>query len=169
MSQVYGFVTQSGGQVRIDSAPGVGTTITLYLPVDAAAQAQAAADRETQRAGSAGRVLVVEDDPDVMETAVAMLRQLGYEVLTAPEAVSALNVLRREPRIDVLFTDMVMPQGVNGLDLARKARAMQPQLKVLLVSGFPIAPSANDQDFTFVGKPYRWSEIAEILRGMMVR
>ncbi len=173
LSQVYGFVTQSGGQVRIDSALDVGTTITLYLPVDAAAQAQAAADRAAQRAGSAARVLVVEDDPDVMETAIAMLRQLGFEVLTAPEAVSALNVLRREPRIDVLFTDMVMPQGVTGIELARKARAMQPRLKVLLVSGFPMtappAELASDKDFTFVGKPYRWSEIAEILRGMMVR
>jgi PAS domain S-box-containing protein len=168
LSQVYGFVVQSGGQVKLASSVGGGTTVTLYLPTDAKAQKEAAAT-ETQAQGNAGTVLVVEDDPDVMEAALSMLQSLGYDVMTAPDGPTALTTLRREQGIDVLFTDVVMPNGVSGVELARQARRLRPEIKVLLVSGYPTAVLSAEHgltgEFAFLSKPYRWAELAERLRG----
>jgi PAS domain S-box-containing protein len=170
LSQVYGFVAQSGGHVELESEAGVGTVVTLYLPVDDRAQEQAAADGEARRGRGIGTILLVEDDPDVMDAALAMLRHLGYDIMTAPEGVSALDVLQREPAIEILFTDIVMPQGINGIELARKARALRPDLKILLASGFPLPALSAEQgladEFAFVSKPYRWAEISERLRAL---
>src|SRR5205085_11615507 len=105
--------------------PGSGTAVTLYLPPAQPAGAEAP---ETE-AQTMGRVLVVEDEPEVLDVTVEMLRALGYEVLTAPDGRSALEVLRRDPDIDVLFTDIVMPRGMNGLELAREAQRLRPQLR----------------------------------------
>src|SRR5207237_6805862 len=114
LSQVYGFVTQSGGHAAIDSKAGAGTTVTLYLPAVSRAAAGLATGRPDVEQAPAGRILVVEDDPEVLDVAVEMLRGFGYEVLTAPDGPSALAVLRRDAEIDVLFTDIVMPRGMNG-------------------------------------------------------
>src|SRR5439155_24216325 len=91
-----------------------------------------------------GRVLVVEDDPEVLDMTVEMLRGFGYEVLTAPDGPSALAVLRRDAEIDVLFTDIVMPRGMNGVELARAAQRLRPNLRVLLASGYPASVLSAD-------------------------
>ena len=170
LSQVYGFVTQSGGHVAIDSKPGAGTTVTLYLPQAAAGLMTGQWDKE--RVPAPGRVLVVEDDPEVLDVTVEMLRGFGYEVLTAPDGPSALQVLRRDPEIDVLFTDIVMPRGMNGVELAREARRLRPNVRVLLASGYPASVlsaghgAGDDGEFAFLSKPYRRAELADKLRAL---
>lgn len=167
LSQVYGFVTQSQGHVELRSVPGQGTTVSLYLPA-APPEAGAEGQRPKQRGDSAGTVLVVEDDPEVLEVAVATLRSLGYDVLTAADGESALAVLRRGQPIDVLFSDVVMPKGMNGVELARRACALRPELRVVLASGYPMsalsAEHGLDGQFSFLSKPYRWTELQEKLR-----
>ncbi|MGE5270480.1 MAG: PAS domain S-box protein, partial [Thiohalocapsa sp.] len=172
LSQVYGFMVQSGGHVEIASKPGGGTTISLYLPL-AAGVAEASADKEQPSDGALplGRVLVVEDDPEVLDVTVETLRRMGYEVLTASDAVAALAVLRREPTVDILFSDIVMPRGMNGVELARRALQLRPQLRVLLASGYPMsalsdAQGTAAQSFAFLSKPYRGAELAEALRAL---
>jgi PAS domain S-box-containing protein len=170
LSQVYGFVTQSGGHVAIDSKPGMGTTVTLYLPAISQAAAGLPAAKSDAVPAPAGRILVVEDDPEVLDVTVEMLRGLGYEVLTAPDGPSALAVLRRDAEIDVLFTDIVMPRGINGVELAREARRLRPNVRVLLASGYPASilaadhGASDDGEFAFLGKPYRRAELADKLR-----
>src|SRR5262249_52603687 len=114
LSQVYGFVRQSGGCVAVDSEVGEGTGFRLYLPPsEATPQLEAPEGSE--------RLLVVEDDPAVLALGVEMLTGLGYEVLTAPDAPTALEVLERDEPIDLLFSDVVMPGGASGVQLARAA------------------------------------------------
>jgi len=175
LSQVYGFVTQSGGHVAIDSKPGAGTTVALYLPANNVAAA-GLPDRQSdaERAPALGRVLVVEDDPEVLDVTVEMLRTFGWEVLTAPDGPSALSVLRRDADIDVLFTDIVMPRGMNGVELAREARRLRPTLRVLLASGYPASAlpydrGAEDGEFPFLSKPYRASDLANQLRALQTQ
>jgi PAS domain S-box-containing protein len=173
LSQVYGFVTQSGGHVAVDSTPGSGTAVALYLPaVDAAAAARPSQRRDAEKAPSQGRILVVEDDPEVLDVTVEILRGFDWEVLTAPDGPSALSVLRRDADIDVLFSDIVMPGAMNGLELAREARRLRPQLRVLLASGYPASVLASDHgageedEFPFLSKPYRAVELANKLRAL---
>jgi PAS domain S-box-containing protein len=166
LSQVHGFVRQSGGYVLMDSIPGGGTTVTLFLPAASAGVLAATPEPERRRLGT---VLVVEDDPDVLQSTVEMVRGIGYDVLTAADGFDALSVLRRDLPIDVLFSDVVMPRGMNGIELAREARRLRPQLRVILSSGYASAVLAAEHgltpDFAFIGKPYRWSDLAEKLRG----
>ena len=163
LSQVYGFVNQSGGHMSIDSAVGRGTTVRLLLP---AARTTALREPRKQRAGI---VLVVEDDPDVLQSTVEMVRGLGYDVLTAGDALDALTLLKRNLPIDVLFSDIVMPRGMNGVELAREARKLRPELRVVLSSGYASSVLSAEHgltaDFAFIGKPYRWPDLAEKLRG----
>jgi PAS domain S-box-containing protein len=173
LSQVYGFVTQSGGHVAIDSTPGSGTMVALYLPAaDEAAAGRSGRRSDTEKARTQGRILVVEDDPEVLDVTVEILRGFGWEVLTAPDGPSALSVLRRDADIDVLFSDIVMPRGMNGLELARQARRLRPELRVLLASGYPASVLASDHgageegEFPFLSKPYRSSELANKLRAL---
>jgi PAS domain S-box-containing protein len=171
LSQVYGFVTQSGGHITIESAPGEGTRISLFLP----AQEGGGEDQEDETEGgrpaqvTAGTVLIVEDEPSVLDVACEIFESLGYDVLTADHAAAALDVLRGEASIDVLFSDVVMPFGMNGVELAQKARELRPGIKILLASGYPMSalPSGGlDQGVSFISKPYRWTELAEKLRGL---
>jgi CheY-like chemotaxis protein len=125
-----------------------------------------------QRAAVLGRILVVEDDPEVLDVTVETLRGFGWEVLTAPDGPSALAVLRRDADIDVLFSDIVMPRGMNGVELAREARRLRPALRVLLASGYPASALASDHgagdegEFPFLSKPYRAAELASKLRAL---
>ena len=121
-----------------------------------------------------GRILVVEDDPEVLDVTVETLRRMGYEVLTAGDGPAALAILRREADIDILFSDIVMPRGINGVELARTARGLRPQLRVLLASGYPTRTMSGaplfdaDGEFPFLSKPYRTSELAEALRALQM-
>lgn len=162
LSQVYGFMKQSGGAVEAMSIVGEGTTISLYLP---ATDGQAEDGSNCEE--NADKVLVVDDEQDVMDLAAALFRNIGYEVYTANNAESALEILHRNTDISVLFSDIMMP-GMNGLELAKQARSFRPELKVLLASGYPLpALKAQDksiEEFGFISKPYRLSELAKKLR-----
>jgi PAS domain S-box-containing protein len=172
LSQVYGFVKQSGGHVAVESAPGEGTTIHLYLP-PARAEDPVIAGGGARRAGPAsgtGSILVVEDDTDVLCIAVDMLSDLGYDVLTAAQPIEALDMLRTDVPVDLLFSDVVMPQ-MSGQLLAREARALRPGLKILLTSGYSrrklAAENVLDEGLPVIGKPYRQAELAAQVRTLI--
>jgi signal transduction histidine kinase/CheY-like chemotaxis protein len=136
LSQVYGFVKQSGGQVKIYSEAGEGTTVKVYLPRffgKASAPEQAAGAPSRSRSGES--VLVVEDDDDVRTYVVETLSALGYKVLEAAEVDSALRLLDEDPRVELLLTDVVMP-GLNGRKLAEEAKLRRPDLKILYMTGY---------------------------------
>jgi PAS domain S-box-containing protein len=164
LSQVYGFIAQSGGDVVIDSEEGKGTTVGMYLPVVEGAPD----DRIVAADDRVDTVLIVEDEPDVLDAAGQLFRSIGYEVATASNGVDAMAILERRSDIDILFTDVVMPKGTSGIQLARLARELRPDLKVILASGYPL-PALREQygridDFTFVVKPYLLAELAKALR-----
>ena len=160
LSQVYGFIKQSGGEVKIRTAPGEGTAIAIYLPAAPGQDAPAQQD-------STEMVLIVEDEPDLMDVASALYISMGYEVLTASGAQEALALLASR-HIDILFTDVIMPNGMNGVELASHAREHYPDLKIILASGYPLPALKlehnNLSEFAFVNKPYRLSDLARALR-----
>ncbi|HEV8358426.1 MAG TPA: ATP-binding protein [Gemmatimonadales bacterium] len=175
LSMVYGFVRQSGGHVKLYSEPGVGTTVKLYLPA-APANAKVEARRLAPPRPERGRgetILLVEDELSLRELTGGMLAELGYRVLEAPDGPDALAVLRREPRIDLLFTDMVLPGGLGGRELALRARRLRPELRVLFASGYApelVAPGgpAVPADF-LLSKPYRLEEVARAVASALAR
>ena len=167
LSQVYGFARESGGDVRIDSELGVGTTVTLYLPRSAKHEVKPPpAPRITSRreASASETVLVVEDDEEVIDVAVSTLRGLGYRLLTAHNAAAALEVLGGNTAIDILFSDVVMPGSMNGVELAVAAQRLRPALKVILTSGYAatalVAQHGLKENTPFLEKPYRPHELA---------
>ncbi|MBD8532561.1 MULTISPECIES: PAS domain-containing sensor histidine kinase [unclassified Massilia] len=161
LSQVYGFIKQSGGEVVIGTTPGEGTAISIFLP---AAPGQ---DGETARKDSLELVLIVEDEPDLMDVASALFISMGYEVVTASDANEALNLLGGRA-VDILFSDIIMPHGMNGVELANHTRQHYPEVKIILASGYPLPAlvlgDTNLEDFAFVNKPYRLSDLARALR-----
>lgn len=173
LSQVYGFAQQAGGAARIDSKKGVGTTVDIYLPRKDGplAMQEVAADRLA--GGASGyTILVVEDDADIREMITTMLSDLGYRILVAETGPEALAILRHERSVDLLFTDVIMPAGMSGTDLARTASRLRPDLKILLTSGYAgIEPEAiaARADLPFIAKPYRalalGRKLKEILAG----
>jgi PAS domain S-box-containing protein len=169
LSQVYGFVTQSGGTSKIDSTPDQGTRVTMLLPAQESGDEEAEEEIETERPArdSAGTVLIVEDEPAVLEVASDIFDSLGYDVVTATDANEAIKVLDGNPSIDILFSDVIMPNGMNGVELSRKAREMRSDLKILLASGYPMSALPSDglgAGVSFISKPYRWTELADKLR-----
>jgi CheY-like chemotaxis protein len=114
-----------------------------------------------------GSVLITEDDPDVLTVAVETLRALGYEVYSAANASEAMTILRRDTPIDVLFTDIVMPNGMDGLELARKAKQLRPGIRVLLASGYSRPGYEIEADAKFIPKPYQMPELARQLEAMI--
>ncbi|TMJ98543.1 MAG: response regulator [Alphaproteobacteria bacterium] len=171
LSMVYGFVRQSGGYVSADSEVGKGTK--LYFPCREAAAAQGSVDGVRHDLAPAARtelILTVDDSPTVLATAVLQLEALGYQTLTARNAETALEMLDRDTKVDVLFTDIVMPT-MNGRELAKLARMKRPGLKVVYVSGFPgIESTAGidiDLDAPLITKPYRKSELERVLNATL--
>jgi CheY-like chemotaxis protein len=168
LSQVYGFVKQSGGHVVIESAPGAGTTVSLYLPRNELPE-EAAATRAANSTGAAEKtILVVEDNAEVRDIAAAMIGDLGYRVLTAYDAASALALIRGGAPIDLLFTDVVMPGGMSGVELARAAQRLRP-LKAILTSGYA-GPADSDEaaaEFAIVLKPYQRTELVRAIRAAL--
>ena len=168
LSMVFGFLRQSGGHVNVYSEPGVGTTFRLYLPkkIVEAVQEEVPVDHAEIR-GVGESILVVEDNAAMRRIVLRRLRDLGYRVFEADRATAALDVLQREP-IDLLFTDVVMPGGLDGTELARLARERRPALKVVLTSGFPDVRAKTTrgwtENFRLLGKPYSKEELARTLR-----
>lgn len=165
LSQVYGFITQSGGDVSIKSVVGAGTTIECYLPLVAASEVDT--DGYAERL-AIETVLLVEDEPDLLSAASELFHNIGYEVVTASNALDALDVLKQHGSIDVLFSDIVMGHGMDGIDLARVVSREYPAIKIVLASGFPLAALRRDHGdlnpFTFIAKPYRLADLAKALR-----
>ncbi len=169
LSQVYGFVKQAGGHVGLESRPGGGTRVELFLPRsrdEPAIPSAAASLMPLRQAGNGEVVLVVEDDPMVMQMTAESLRELGYRTLTAPNARVGLERLRGPDRIDILFSDVVMPGEINGVALALQARRLRPDLKILLTSGYTTMFDRNDLpgDLPLLTKPYMREELAAKLR-----
>ncbi len=162
LSQVYGFAKQSGGTATALAQAGRGTTITLYLPrtIEAASDAGAPMPERPIRSGQ-GHILLVEDNADIAEVTRASLEEIGFQVTHAADARAALAVLRSGTRIDLVFSDIVMPGDLNGVDLARIIRGEQPSLPVLLATGYSnVAQAAMDDGFTIVRKPYDSAELS---------
>ena len=171
LSQVYGFVSQSDGEVRLESAPGEGTAFHLLLPASGnEVETPRRETRPTQVVGGAEKILLVEDDLTVLALTLDVLTGLGYRVTTATNAGEALAALQSDPEVDLLFTDVVMPGGVSGLSLARTARELRPNLRVLLTSGFVGEHRAIDgREFPLLDKPYEAAVLAATLRKLLDR
>jgi CheY-like chemotaxis protein len=173
LSMVYGFVKQSGGHVAAYSEVGKGSTFKLYLPrADLATEPARPQVATLVPAPASGKVvLVVDDNPHVRATVVVQLTHLGYQVIEADCAKDALVKLESAPRVDVLFTDIVMPGHMNGRELAASARAARPGIKVLFTSGFPGAWLANSKDVDpgapLLTKPYRRRDLAKALHDLL--
>jgi signal transduction histidine kinase/DNA-binding response OmpR family regulator len=170
LSQIYGFVKQSGGHIKIYSEVGHGTTVKLYLP-----RARKGVDEYTKSlapaTGGSETILVVEDDAGVRAAAIDLLKELGYSVLKAENADEALALLDSGARPDLLFTDVVMPGSMNTRDFARRAQAMCPDLMVLFTSGYTqnaiVHNGRLDEDVFLLSKPYRKDELARKVRSIL--
>jgi len=169
LSQVYGFVRQSGGEISVNSVPGQGAVFEIYLPRSQAALSPRGAGGETgEVVRGSERVLVVEDDPAVLAMAVETLEGLGYQVTTADTAAAALKRLKGRKAFDLLFSDVVMPGGVNGVQLAHLALQERPELKVLLTSGYVGDEAASwANEFPMIDKPYLGPALAAKIRAVL--
>jgi signal transduction histidine kinase/DNA-binding response OmpR family regulator len=171
LSMVYGFVKQSGGHITLDSALGGGTAVVLFLPrcVDGKGVVGIQDDQDVR--GGSERILVVEDDAGVRATSVAMLCQLGYEVVEARDAREAVDLLKTGAEFDLVFSDVVMPGSVNCMELAKEAIRLLPQVSVLFASGYPenvITPSGRlDPGVELLGKPYTIEQLARKVRRLL--
>jgi PAS domain S-box-containing protein len=161
LSMVYGFATQSGGGLRLETALGVGTRVTLFFPRDRSAADEIGPPVPAgEPSRGAGSVLVVEDDKDVRELSVEMLGGLGYRVLVACDGHEALEILKGRDAIGLLFTDLVMPGGLSGSELAREARRLRPGLPVLLTTGYAGTQTELAGEFPLIAKPFRLAELS---------
>jgi len=171
LSMVYGFVKQSGGHVKIYSEPGQGTTVRIYLPRVFQAEDTLADDGATPVRGGTETVLVVEDDDAVRETAVGLLTDLGYRVLKAREAMGAWSVIDSGARIDLLFTDVVMPGPLRSPELARRAKERLPDLAILFTSGYTenaiVHGGRLDRGVELLSKPYTREALARKIRHVL--
>jgi signal transduction histidine kinase/DNA-binding response OmpR family regulator/type II secretory pathway pseudopilin PulG len=171
LSMVYGFVKQSGGHVKVYSEPGQGTTIKLYLPRSTQAEDMPVESDSGPIVGGSETVLVVEDDDAVRETVIALLGELGYHVLKAPDAQSALTVIESGVAIDLLFTDVVMPGALRSPELARKAKERLPGLSVLFTSGYTenaiVHGGRLDVGVNLLSKPYTREQLARKIRQVL--
>jgi PAS domain S-box-containing protein len=173
LSQVYGFVKQSGGHVKIYSEVGHGTTVRLYLPRHREPEGIADERTETRELprGRAETVLVVEDDPDVRDYTSAMVGDLGYDVLTAEDGPSALRLLDAHSQVRLLFTDVGLPGGLNGRQLADEALRRRPTLKVLYTTGYArnaiVHQGRLDPQVEVVFKPFSYSDLASKIRHVL--
>jgi PAS domain S-box-containing protein len=173
LSQVYGFVKQSGGHVKIYSEMGAGTTVKIYLPRHHAArnEHEQEASRTPPRGTRHEIILVVEDDSDVRSYTTESLREIGYEVLEAPDAQAALDLLEQHPEISVLFTDIGLPRGMNGRRLAEEARQRCAGLKVLFTTGYArnaiVHDGRLDPGVELLPKPFTQAALAEKLRDII--
>jgi signal transduction histidine kinase len=171
LSMVYGFVRQSGGHIAVQSAPGAGTTITLYLPASRRERDTKPHATETHAlpAGSE-RVLVVEDNDDLLNVTSAMLSTFGYQVSCAHNGAEALRTLQSDQPFELLFSDIVMPNGINGIELAREARRLRKDIKILLTSGYAEGMlQRNDAvgEFPVIDKPFSLADLARRVRSTL--
>jgi signal transduction histidine kinase len=168
LSQVYGFIKQSGGHIDIETKLGQGTTFCLFVPRCDPVEPVVTRTGDAPATPPTGSetVLVVEDNPEVLELAVSTISELGYRVLTAVDGPSALRILRTNQPIDLLFSDVVMPGGMNGFELINQARAMRGELRALAASGYANIhrPGAERPNVPLLLKPYHLGDLAKCIR-----
>ena len=172
LAMVYGFVKQSGGVVRIYSELEHGTTVSFYLPIVADLLYPALADTpKSFNATLSGTVLVVDDEADLLEVALIYLEEMGFTVFQAKDGAGAIKTIALHTEIDLMITDIVMPGGMNGPELVRRARALRPALKIIYSSGFPAEALAERAtplaEGPLLRKPYQRSEFSAMVRSVM--
>ena len=173
MSMVYGFVKRYGGEIKLYSELGIGTTIRLYLPRSHVNETDFAgsAPRETALPNGCESILIVDDEADLLQLASCYLNDLGYRTEVAENAAQALEKLAGDKKFDLLFSDVVMPGSMNGYQLAQQATEQRPELKVLLTSGFTSKTIAHNGLARFtahlLGKPYRKIDLALHVRKVL--
>lgn len=173
LSMAYGFVQQSGGHIVLDSVLGEGTTVSVYLPRSMADVEQPPAALPVSATGGSERILAVEDDPALRATVVEMLEGLGYQVVQAQDAASALAILESGQRFDLLFSDVMMPGPLRSTELASRARALSPAIEVLYTSGYAenaiVHGGRLDPGVNLLSKPYRREQLATKVRQILDR
>ena len=174
LSQVYGFIRQSGGIVHLDSAPGRGTAVRLYLPRHGAANGTGQDDgpgvaASVPQAAAGEVVLLVEDETDVRTATAERLRHLGYRVLEARDGAAALRLLHEVPRVDLLVSDVGLPGGLNGRQVADAARERRPGLPVLFITGYAgtLLDGQLAQNMALISKPFAMDALAAKARAML--
>jgi CheY-like chemotaxis protein len=168
LAQAHGFAKASGGAVRIASSPGRGTLVSLFLPRTLKTPAytpELMARASDDVGGNAAQVLVVEDDDEVAALTVEMINQLGYDTTRVASAEAALGALADRRSVDIVFSDVMMPGRMNGVELAQEIRRRRPNLPVLLTSGYAEAArrKAGGQQIKIIPKPYRIDELRDAL------
>jgi CheY-like chemotaxis protein len=167
LSMVYGFARQSGGHVAIQSAIGVGTTVTLYLPkAELPSHPGTETEGEASIPAGSARILVVDDNEALLRVTTAMLTNLGYQVVAVRSAGEALGILKREGRFDLLFSDIGLPDGMSGVELAREAERCASGIKVVLTTGYTDGTLPQHQataGFAMIAKPYYQADLARAL------
>jgi len=171
LSMVYGFAKQSRGHVTIKSEVGRGTTVHLYLPRATSVEANIVADFESMNAeGGSERILVVEDDPHLRSIAVEMLSEHGFQIDAACDGNEAFKYLNSDHKFDLLFTDVILPGSVNGIEIADEARRLQPDINVLYTSGYAESVIALEDQINsgmlMIGKPYQIEDLLRAIRGI---
>lgn len=171
LSMVYGFVRQSGGHIAVESEPNVGTKFSLYLP---RAVERPDAEEQTRQcpaiATASERILLVDDNEDMLEVTSTMLTTCGYQVFAARSGAEALRVIESGQEFEILFSDIVMPDGMSGVDLAREAKRLNESIKVLLTSGYAsevLERRKAVDEFPIIEKPFRFSDLARRLHALL--
>ena len=172
LSMVYGFAKQSGGFAQIESVMGEGTTVRLSFPATEAAEDEAGEEAAPAEARPGSEtILIVDDRADVAELARAILRDYGYGTLMARHGREALEILADHSEIDLLFSDLIMPGGMDGLSLAREAHRRHPALKILLTTGYAEASLERTglarPEFDILNKPYRRADLIRRVRAAL--
>jgi CheY-like chemotaxis protein len=174
LSQVYGFVRQSNGHVRIYSEPGEGTTIKVYLPRLVGSDhepVEMPAKSPVMVRGAGETILVVEDEQDLRVYTTEALRDLGYQVLAAADGREALEAVERHPEIELLFTDVILTGGMNGRALAEEVARRRPDLPVLFTTGYTsnaiVHHGRLDPGMPLIGKPFTYAELAAKVRRVL--
>lgn len=173
LSMAYGFVKQSGGYILIDSAPGEGTAISIYLPKVLEAEEAMPSEQAEAPVGGTETILVVEDNSDVRATVIGILTGLGYEVVEAHDGASGLDILRSGTHVDLLFTDVVMPGPISSPMLAQEAKMLIPDLDVLFTSGYTrnalVSGGQLEKGVQLLSKPYNREQLAKRIRQVLAR
>jgi len=168
LAMVHGFVQQSRGHLDIDSTPGQGTTVRMVFPVDGAHGGEDAGAAPPREESARARILVVEDNEDVRELAETMLASAGYAVVSAPSGERALDLLDQGDAVDLVFTDVMMPGGMNGLQLADQVRARRPGTPILVTTGYmDELPATRETRLDILSKPYRQEDLLARVRAIL--
>ena len=170
LSMVYGFINQSGGHINVYSEEGHGTVFRIYLPKLMAAHEEDFSEVEQAIPTGTETILISEDDDEIRNIAVLILDRLGYQTVQAQNGRIALEILKRDSKIDLIFTDVIMPGGVGGIDLVREARLLYPDIKVLYTSGYTENAFPNYQlnvGESLISKPYHKESLGKKIRSIL--